>query len=111
VNPDQIISMQLPTRPTKRTDSRAKKWRGDSVELDAIPPNVLRDLVQRVIESHLPPDHLAQVAQVEEIERQTLAEIIENWTIETGSDGAEDDEEGFDDDNSEDLQDEDDAAT
>jgi hypothetical protein len=110
VNPDQITSMQLPTRPTKRTDSRAKMWFGDSVELDAIPPNALRDLVQRVIESHLPSDHLAQIARVERIERQTLAEIIENWTIQTDGDDIEDEEEDLDNDDIEALEDEDNAT-
>ena len=37
VTPDQILAWDLPTRPTKATDSRAKRWTGgDSVELDAI---------------------------------------------------------------------------
>ncbi len=102
VNPDQITSMQLPTRPTKRTDSRAKDWIGDSVELDAIPPNVLRALVQNVITSHLPPEHLAQIARVERIERQTLATIIDQWTVEARAE-----DEDMDDEDVEDLEDED----
>jgi hypothetical protein len=104
VNPDQIVSMQLPTRPTKRTDSRAKDWIGDSVELDAIPPNVLRNLVQAVIESHLPLDHLAQIARVERIERQTLAEIITNWTFDTNAGDADDEEGDSDDEDLEELE-------
>jgi hypothetical protein len=84
VNPDQITSMRLPTRPTKRTDSRAKTWTGDSVELDAIPPNVLRDLVQREIEAHLPPGHLARIARVERNGRTRLAKLIDDLEIGTG---------------------------
>jgi hypothetical protein len=107
VNPDQITSMQLPTRPTKRTDSRAKTWTGDSVELDAIPPNALRNLVQSAIESHLPPDHLAQITRVERIERQTLAEIIENWTVDASDEDEDVDDETPDDEDLEDLEDDD----
>lgn len=106
MNPDQITSMQLPTKPTKRTDSRAKDWIGDSVELDAIPPNVLRNLVQAVIESHLPPDHFAQIERVEHIERQTLADIIANWTFDTNAEYA-DEEEDADEEDLEDMVDED----
>jgi hypothetical protein len=110
VNPEQIISMQLPTRPTKRTDSRAKTWTGDSVELDAIPSNVLRNLMQNVIESHVAADHLAHIARVEHIEQQTLATIIASWTADTNA-GDTDDEEGNADDEDleelEDLEDED----
>jgi hypothetical protein len=47
-------SMQLPTRTTTRTDSRAKAWIGDSVELDAIPANTLRQMVQTAIKRQLP---------------------------------------------------------
>ena len=38
----QITEWKLPTRPTKQSDSRSKTWKGDSVELDAIPPDRLR---------------------------------------------------------------------
>lgn len=37
VRREQILSMNLPTRPTKKSDSRAKSWGDESVELDAIP--------------------------------------------------------------------------
>jgi hypothetical protein len=51
VTPEQIAAMRLPTRPTKRSDTRAKRWfaagKGNSVDLDAIPPNDLRALVVR----------------------------------------------------------------
>jgi len=104
VNPEQITRLRLPTRPTKRTDSRAKSWRGDSVELDAIPANVLRQLVQSAIERHLPPEHLAHIDRVERLERETLAEMIANWTLDPSADGAEDEEEYLDED---DLEDED----
>ena len=39
---EQIKELQLPTRPTKRSDSRAKSFRGNSVEVDAIDPDTLR---------------------------------------------------------------------
>lgn len=40
VNPEQIAALGLPTRPTKRSDSRAKTFSGESVELDAVPASV-----------------------------------------------------------------------
>ena len=39
VTPDQIAQWDLPTRPTKTTDSRSKGFGDISVELDAIPPD------------------------------------------------------------------------
>ncbi|MCI0442267.1 hypothetical protein L0152_03490, partial [bacterium] len=38
VNPDQIQELNLQTRPTKKSDSRARNFVGESVEVDAIAP-------------------------------------------------------------------------
>jgi hypothetical protein len=54
VTPDQIRDWNLPTRPTKKSDTRSKNFGAISVELDAIDPNRLRRLVQKAIERHLP---------------------------------------------------------
>ncbi len=53
VRPDQIINWKLPSRPTKSTDSRAREFQGNSVEVDAIPPARLRNLVRQSIERHV----------------------------------------------------------
>jgi hypothetical protein len=40
----------LPTRPTKRAGKcHANGFEGDSVELDALPPSILREMVREVI--------------------------------------------------------------
>lgn len=55
VTADQAAEWKLPTRPNKATDTRAAKFEhGVSVELDAIPPQQLRDLVAGAIARHLP---------------------------------------------------------
>ena len=51
VTPDQIEKFRLPTRPTKKTDSRAKNHEGDSVELDAMPPKMLRQIIKIALRS------------------------------------------------------------
>ena len=55
VTTEQIADWNLPTRPTKPSDSRSKGFGKISVELDAIDPDRLRGLVREVIEQHLPP--------------------------------------------------------
>lgn len=77
VTTDQIEEWDLPTRPTKRTDSRAKNFEGDSVELDAIPPDKLRELVETCITQHIPEGHREQIEKVERVERETLEKIAE----------------------------------
>lgn len=79
VNRKQIDEYGLPTRPTKTTDSRAKKFMRehgtDSVELDAIPPVVLRNLVRDSIERHMDPDKLRVMRLAERNERDVLRSV------------------------------------
>jgi hypothetical protein len=71
----QIEEFDLPTRPTKTTDSRARNFAGESVELDAIPPVELRRLVRGAIEEHIDAKVLRRIRRVEQEERATLAQI------------------------------------
>jgi hypothetical protein len=76
VNPDQIVAWNLPTRPTKQTDSRAKGFGAESVELDAIEPNQLRQIVEQAIERHLPAEQLEVLEAAEQSERSVLRDMI-----------------------------------
>jgi hypothetical protein len=76
VTPGQILLWNLPTRPTKKSDRRAKNFVGDSVELDAIDPNRLRNLVRTAIDRHLPREQLDILKAAEESERTTLRHFI-----------------------------------
>ena len=70
VTPDQIADWHLPTRPTKATDSRAKKWTGgESVELDAIDANQLRQICDFNISMHIDRDRLAKLEVAERSEK------------------------------------------
>jgi hypothetical protein len=72
----QIAEMNLPTRPTKRTDSRAKGFIGESVEVDAIPPKVLRQIVGDCITQHVDDDAYDVLLKAEESERAALLSLI-----------------------------------
>jgi hypothetical protein len=72
VNPEQIEELSLPTRPTKKTDTRAKNFTGESVEVDAIPAPMLRDMVQDAILTHVDHLHLRHLRVVEAEERKML---------------------------------------
>jgi hypothetical protein len=68
----QIRAWDLPTRPTKTTDSRAKNFGDVSVELDAIEPGQLRGLVESVIQRHLPAEQFRVLKVAEESERELI---------------------------------------
>lgn len=72
VTPEQIEEFGLLTRPTKRTDTRAKNFEGESVEVDAIPAPKLRQMVDEAIGRHI-DKHALEVAETyEESERLML---------------------------------------
>jgi hypothetical protein len=73
VTEQQIADWNLPTRPTKQSDSRAKNHGDISVELDAIEPGRLRQSVSDAIELHLPKDQFEILKTAEASERQVLA--------------------------------------
>jgi len=77
VTPEQIDEFDLPTRPTKASDSRAKKFKGESVEVDAIPPSTLRELVEACIEQHVDRTTLEHTKRIEQCERDTLRGIMD----------------------------------
>ncbi|MFH1738665.1 MAG: hypothetical protein ABIH23_06630 [bacterium] len=79
VTPEQIKALDLPTRPTKRTDTRSKGFKSESVELDAIPSKILRHLVRSRIEQHIDPYALDVMKVAEDSERNALIELAGSW--------------------------------
>jgi hypothetical protein len=75
VEPWQIEAWSLPTRPTKGTDTRARNFVGESVEVDAIPPDELRRLAADCILDHIDDAALQTVRIAEASEREILANI------------------------------------
>ena len=76
VTPDQIKKWGLPTRPTKTSDTRSKGFGDISVELDAIAPDDLRNLVEQTIQKHLPKRQLKILQAAEESERQMMLGLV-----------------------------------
>jgi hypothetical protein len=76
VTPEQITEWNLPTRPTKTSDTRSKGFGAESVELDAIPPDDLRALVQETIEWHLPSEQYEVLKAAEESERELISRLV-----------------------------------
>jgi hypothetical protein len=76
VTREQVEQWNLPTRPTKMTDTRAKKFGSDtSVELDAIPAARLREVVRECIERHIDKHQLSILRVAEESERGLFTKL------------------------------------
>jgi hypothetical protein len=75
---DQVIAERLPTRPAKRNTAADQRWpHSFAAELDAIPPDRIREMVRDAIEDHLPRWELNALKRVEEAERKTLFQILD----------------------------------
>ena len=81
----QIAKLALPTRPAKRSDPEAATWGDIAIELDAIDPATLVEIVEEAIVEHV-DEHAWLVEQrVEQEERKgllALAEGLERMTAE-----------------------------
>lgn len=74
---EQVRRLELPTRPAKRNTTADQRWPYEfAAELDAIPPDTIRDMVRSAIEAHLPPHELNHLKRVEQSERETLLQFI-----------------------------------
>jgi hypothetical protein len=76
VTPWQIEAWDLPSRPTKQTDTRAKGFAAESVELDSIPPETLRTLVEEAITKHISPHEFSVLKAAEESERKAIKAFV-----------------------------------
>lgn len=72
-----IYDYNLPDRPTKK-GTHSRGFEGRSVELDAMEPQDLRGLVEDCILRHIDHDRLERLKRVEELEKETLDNIINN---------------------------------
>ncbi|HUZ06587.1 MAG TPA: hypothetical protein VMV89_03785 [Candidatus Paceibacterota bacterium] len=75
ITPEQIEQHNLPTRPVKKSDTRAANWHGGCVEVDTMPPAVLKKLVRDCITKHIEPHEWEQTQLIEAAERETLRDF------------------------------------
>lgn len=74
---DQVEDMDLPTRPAKSKSAADRRWPYSyAAELDAIPPDTLRDMVRNAIERHLPAHELEHLKCVEAQERNLIRQFV-----------------------------------
>lgn len=76
----QVQSMNLPTRPTKRQSSADKKWQYPfAVELDAMPPDALRSLVKAELELLMPQTYRRQILLEEAREKAMIRMALSDF--------------------------------
>jgi hypothetical protein len=73
---EQVQQYGLMTAPAKATDSRSKDWTGGTCQLEALPPNIIADILRAGIERHLDHEMLAIDRDLEEVEREEIQTLL-----------------------------------
>lgn len=76
VSAEQIDEWDLPTRPAKSSDPEAHKWGERAVELDAIPPDQLAEIVDSEIRALIDPAAWNAELAYEKSEREILERMV-----------------------------------
>jgi hypothetical protein len=76
VTEEQIATWNLPSRPTKTSDTRSRTFGDISVELDAVQPDQLRSLVTNPIETHLPRHEFQILKAAEQSEQDIIRQLV-----------------------------------
>lgn len=69
---DQVAQYDLPTAPPKKSDSRSVNWEGETTQAEALPPDLLAEIVQEALADHT---DMELVAIVQEKAAEERAEI------------------------------------
>jgi hypothetical protein len=77
ITPEQIAELNLPTRPTKRSDSRSHRWNGQGcVEIDAIRPSDLERILEDAIQPLIDQDAWDETEEQEEKDLTGLDRLL-----------------------------------
>lgn len=92
LTPEQIEQHELPPAPAKRSDARTEKFVArygeDTVELDALPPDVLRTLIRTAIEQYWDVPQYDSVLTAESEEKERLGALFDAMESENGGEPA-----------------------
>jgi hypothetical protein len=80
ITEEQIRQYDLPEKPRKTTDKRAIHI-ARTVEAEAMPAGVLRQILRNAVEGLLPPDALKVCRVAEESERSRLVQLAEEYEL------------------------------
>lgn len=76
ITPAQVAEYQPPPQPAKRSDSRARRFIAEhgmsSYEVDALPPDALRTIINAAISEYIHQPTLARVLQQEQADKRLM---------------------------------------
>jgi hypothetical protein len=76
---EEFDLLALPVKKSSRSAEFIRKYGTRCAEVDALPPNELRDRVRNAIESHIDQEQWERLKRVEELESQTIIDLVSEW--------------------------------
>jgi len=70
---EHVSMFGLPTAPPKKADGRSKKWRGQTCQVEALPPDALREIVVGAVREYIDPEVLEEDREAEVPARRNIA--------------------------------------
>lgn len=72
LTPAQVVDHGLPTAPAKASDGRSRNWQGGTCQVEALPPDVLAEIVGEAILCRLDEELVAEHVAAEDRDRSAL---------------------------------------
>lgn len=73
---EQVRAHDLPTAPPKATDTRSKGWEGGTCQLEALPPNVIAEMLKEALWQHIDPHRYREDCEAEKTDRDEIARLL-----------------------------------
>lgn len=78
---DQVAEYDLPTAPPKGSDSRSANWIGETTQAEALPPDLLEQIVRGKLDELTDADILADVEAREAADERRLLEAVTDLSV------------------------------
>jgi hypothetical protein len=72
----QVAEYDLPTAPPKASDSRSRTWRGGTCQLEALPPNVIADILKDALWRHVDSHKYLEDCEAEKVDREEINRLL-----------------------------------
>lgn len=82
---EQVDQYELPTAPPKASDTRSRTWVGETCQLEAMPPDLLADVVRGAIEAELDLGVYEELLETEADEKTRIVARVSEFLAEDGS--------------------------
>lgn len=73
---EQVAAYDLPTAPPKATDTRSKSWTGGTCQLEALPPNVIAEILEEAMWRHIDPVRYLEDVEAQKADRAEITRLL-----------------------------------